>query len=354
MNILLLNWRDPLNPKSGGAEKLNMHILAPLLKRGDSVTWYAMRTKDLPDSSSYQGIHIIRSGNILTHYIMWPFSLWAGKFGKVDLIIDSIHGTGYLSSVFAPFTRKLVLICEVAQNIWDEMYPFPISNIGRLWERVMFRFYKNNIFWTISNSTKKDLIKFGISKKQIKVIPMGFDGVKITNINKYKEPTALFVGRLAEMKGIKDAVGAIITLNKSSKVKWKLNIIGRGNTDLEQALQDTIKQSGMEEYISLLGYVPEKEKFIEMARSWILLVPSSREGWGMIVPEANSVGTPVIGYDVSGLRDVMRAYAKENKLIRPSVTELIKAIHSISTPPLIKNKPRFGWGELYEFIKNNI
>jgi glycosyltransferase involved in cell wall biosynthesis len=38
-------------------------------------------------------------------------------------------------------------------------------------------------------------------------------------------------------------------------------------------------------------------------RAHCLLVPSVREGWGLVVIEANSVGTPAVAYDVPGLRD---------------------------------------------------
>ncbi len=350
MNILLLNWRDPQNPKSGGAEKLNLHLLQPFLERGDSVTWYSVKSDGLPQSTTFKGIKIIRRGNILTHYLLWPLLLWSGKFGKVDFIIDSIHGIGYLSSVFAPKTRKIILICEVAQNIWDEMYPFPVNMIGKLWERVMFKFYKNNIFWTISQSTRNDLIKFGVESKEIKIIPMGFDGVKIKSVNKYKEPTALFVGRLAEMKGIKDAITAIANINEDSRQKWRLIIIGRGEYSYEKELKDLVASFRMNKYITFLGFVDEVKKFEEMARSWVLVVPSSREGWGMIVPEANSMGTPVIGYDVSGLRDVIKKYSKENILINPSRESLQKALGSIKSPVMVKNKPNSGWEDLHSYV----
>jgi glycosyltransferase involved in cell wall biosynthesis len=44
-----------------------------------------------------------------------------------------------------------------------------------------------------------------------------------------------------------------------------------------------------------------------MARAHGLLVPSVREGWGLVVVEANSVGTPAVGYEVAGLRDSIRS-----------------------------------------------
>jgi glycosyltransferase involved in cell wall biosynthesis len=33
------------------------------------------------------------------------------------------------------------------------------------------------------------------------------------------------------------------------------------------------------------------------------LVPGVREGWGLVVSEANAMGTPAVAYDVPGLRD---------------------------------------------------
>lgn len=354
MNILLLNWRDPENPKSGGAEKLNLQILQPFLERGDSVIWYSIKTNRLAQSTTFKDIKIVRKGNILTHYILWPFLLWSGKFGKVDLIIDSIHGTGYLSSIVAPRTRKIILICEVAQNIWDEMYPFPINILGKMWERIMFGFYKKDTFWTISQSTKNDLKRFGVRAKNIEILPMGFDGIPVKSMTKVKEPTALFVGRLAEMKGIKDAITALSKVNYAQDQKWHLRIVGRGESSYEGELKNLVSRLKMDKYITFLGFVSESKKFEEMAKAWVLLVPSSREGWGMIVPEANSVGTAAIGYNVSGLSDVMQAYSKENILIPPSVNGIVKTLENISKPPLIKNRSKAGWSELHHFVTKNI
>jgi glycosyltransferase involved in cell wall biosynthesis len=40
-----------------------------------------------------------------------------------------------------------------------------------------------------------------------------------------------------------------------------------------------------------------------MSRAHALLVPGVREGWGLVVTEANAMGTPAVAYDVHGLRD---------------------------------------------------
>jgi glycosyltransferase involved in cell wall biosynthesis len=56
----------------------------------------------------------------------------------------------------------------------------------------------------------------------------------------------------------------------------------------------------------MLGYLPRRDLYERMARAHCLLVTSVREGWGMVITEANSVGTPAVGYDVPGVRDAIR------------------------------------------------
>ena len=40
-----------------------------------------------------------------------------------------------------------------------------------------------------------------------------------------------------------------------------------------------------------------------MQATWAIIVPSVKEGWGMVVTEAASCGTPAIVSNVTGLRD---------------------------------------------------
>ena len=42
--------------------------------------------------------------------------------------------------------------------------------------------------------------------------------------------------------------------------------------------------------VEILGRIPREELYERMARAHCLLVPSVREGWGMVITEANAVG----------------------------------------------------------------
>lgn len=349
MKVLILNWRDPKNYEAGGAEKLNLKILEPLLERGDKVTWYSKAQTGLPSTEIYKGIKIIRYGNTFTHLLIWPLLILLRKFGKVDIVFDCIHGIGYLTPLLMPLTKRKVLIYEMAQNIWDENFSFPVNLIGKILEKAMLVFYSSSNFWTISESTKKDLEKMGVKNNSIKIIPMGFDGLKNSGANKYKNPTALFVGRLTEAKGIKDAITAI-----SMSPKWELEVIGKGSELFETELKNLVNKLKIGERIKFMGFVSEKIKFEEMSKCWILIVPSSREGWGMIVPEANFSGTPALVYNSPGLVDSTRFYSKRNIIVNSSPDLISEQLMKIEAPIRVDEKIEEGWKSTQEFVKDNI
>jgi glycosyltransferase involved in cell wall biosynthesis len=58
--------------------------------------------------------------------------------------------------------------------------------------------------------------------------------------------------------------------------------------------------------VTFYGYISNEKKCELLSRAHIILVPAVREGWGLVVTEANAMGTPAIGYDVHGLRDSIK------------------------------------------------
>jgi glycosyltransferase involved in cell wall biosynthesis len=58
--------------------------------------------------------------------------------------------------------------------------------------------------------------------------------------------------------------------------------------------------------IEYLGSLDRPALQREYARAAVVIMPSRFEGLGMVALEAQSAGTPVVGYDVDGLRDAVR------------------------------------------------
>ena len=62
---------------------------------------------------------------------------------------------------------------------------------------------------------------------------------------------------------------------------------------------------GLSGNVSFLGRISDDSKFKLYGETRVAIYPSHREGFGISVMEANSVGTPVVGWNVPGSRDAI-------------------------------------------------
>ncbi len=52
--------------------------------------------------------------------------------------------------------------------------------------------------------------------------------------------------------------------------------------------------------VTFHGHVDEETKHAVLQRSWVHVLPSRKEGWGLAVIEAAQHGVPTVGYRCSG------------------------------------------------------
>ena len=84
----------------------------------------------------------------------------------------------------------------------------------------------------------------------------------------------------------------------------QLWVVGKFESkNYEKRLKRLINEFKVKKNCTFFGYVDEEKKAELLQRAWVMAHPSAREGWGLNVIEANSAGTPVVGYNVQGLRD---------------------------------------------------
>lgn len=341
MRVLILNWRDIKNKRSGGAEVLTHEIARRWVQQGVEVVQFSEMIPGGKKEEILDGVRIIRKGTSGLHKLDIPVHvaafLWYIKNGmdKFDIVIDEIHGLPF----FTPFyvkEKKIALICEVADKIWDSAFNFPFNILGKFIERNYFNFYKNIPFLTISSSTKKDLVDRGIKDDNITILPMGISTPK--KMGKYKKEdnfVLIFVGRILKAKGIEDLL-YVFKEFYSINNKAKLWIIGRGESSYEKKIRQLCKSLNIDSGITFFGYVSQEKKFELMSKAHILLAPSMKEGWGLIVPEAALCKTPSIVYDVAGLRDVVKD-GITGIIINPNPKDMCNAIkHLFANPKLYK------------------
>ncbi len=304
MNILILNWRDIKNPASGGAEIVTLEHAKAWIKNGHNVTWFTSKFNGAKEKEIINNINIVRRGNFITVYLYAPFYYLFSR-NKFDLVIDEIHGLPFFTPLYVR-KPKIAFIHEVADEIWDYMFPFPINKIGKLMEPLLFLPYKNVKFITVSDSTKKSLIEMGIKEKNITIVFNGTRGKYLNSLpRKEKVLTFIFVSRVVKMKGIEEVIRAFFYVLREIK-DARLWIVGDGEKKYMEELKETMRSYSITPKVNFFGRVTDAKKLELMKRAHILLHASVREGWGLVVIEAASQGTPSVVYNVAGLRDSVK------------------------------------------------
>lgn len=166
-----------------------------------------------------------------------------------------------------------------------------------------------------------------------------------------------FVGRLVDDKGIKDYIEVLARL-KMYKIPVLGVIIGpdESGEDFEYLMK---KNKNIYNDIIVLGPQMEPQRF--MIYFDVLLLPTKREGFGLVAAEANALSIPVVGYNIPGLRDavisgktgILVDYGNQEKLLEAIVQYYqfphLKSLHGVQGRARVMKdfNPECIWATLY-------
>lgn len=313
--ILSLSWRDLSHPKMGGAE-IFTHEILKALPPYTKVIHLSPRVSDAPREEIKDGIRYIRRGNSFT-VLFWAIYYYLKNRKSISQILDQCNTHHFFSPLWAPKSKISLLIYQTTQEIWFQNFPkwfWPIASVGYITERFRLRLYRDCHTFTISDSTRDSLIEFGFSSDKITILPIGLEKSNMSIVlpqQKPDVPSFIYVGRYSPYKGIDDVIKAFILFRKSRKT-GTLWIVGKPDWKyVKQKLAPLISAASLtsgstgSEDIVFWGFVSTGKRNELMALAHALIIPSMREGWGMIVSEAGLLGTPSIAYNKPGIRDAV-------------------------------------------------
>jgi hypothetical protein len=157
MRFLMLNWRDPLNPKSGGAERVSLAYLAALKRRGHEVWWFANEYPGCRPGDEVEGIRIGGAGGR-------GFDLpGVACIGRNRGLSGDRPANGL--PWFAPCwcgTHCVAYIHEVQGPIWKAFYSCD-QHDWAVAGAVDSEWFGTMPFWTPSESTRRALNARGIA-----------------------------------------------------------------------------------------------------------------------------------------------------------------------------------------------
>jgi glycosyltransferase involved in cell wall biosynthesis len=167
---------------------------------------------------------------------------------------------------------------------------------------------------------------YGLDAEKVPVLHTGVDlelfqpGLK----SKRTRPTIVFVGKLAESKGINTLVDAACSILPRFP-NLQLSLVGPSDQSTRERLRDRAEAAGAPDLLALMGFLDRMELPSHLCRAHVFAAPSRYEGGpGFVYLEAMACGLPVIGTTGSGATEVVR-HEKTGLLIPPDDTEALAA-----------------------------
>ncbi len=306
MRILFLNWRCLANPRAGGAELVTHRIAEHLARRGHEVTLFTSSFPGAQPEECMNGVRVVRRGRQLTVHLE-ALRWYRRRAGGFDIVVDEINTLPFFAPLYAG-VPVVALFQQLAREVWWYEAPRGLALVGYAAEPVYLRPYRHVPLVTISASTLQSLRSVGLRGPAC-IIPMAADvELPPTLPSVHTKPaqlTLVSLGRVVPSKRVHHAIEAVAILRDRGIVA-RLDVAGGGRPDYRRRLDGLVSRLGLEGQVTFHGRVSEAEKRQLLGQAHLLLGTSVREGWGLMVTEANALGTPAVVYDVPGLRDSTR------------------------------------------------
>lgn len=228
-------------------------------------------------------------------------------FGVVFLIfnfqkIKVIHAQGLIAGAVGIFLGKVFSKPTIIST--HSIYHFKKYGLYRSFIKYLFKSSKQIL--TLSKQSYDEVLNLGVDKSQVSQFTYWVDqrvfypkekkAARIElNITSDKF-VVLFVGRLVEVKGIKELIQAAVKLPRITFI-----IIGDG------PLATYVQQiSDKNPNIQFMGKIVNRELVVYYSAADVLIVPSTHEeGFGRVILEALSCGLPVIGANRGGIKEIL-------------------------------------------------
>lgn len=289
----------------GGKEKRLYEIAKRLVKDDRQVHIYTMKWwKEKKSEVEVEGITYKAISRLYPLYVnqrrsikeglLFSFTCFKLFFKSFDIIdVDSMPFFPLFSTRIVCWLKRKKLYAtwhEVWGKDYWRQYLGAFGYLGYLIEKASIKI--PNVIIANSDHTAKRLRDTGV-KCEVKTMPLGVDLDKIYNAPKHKQSSdVIYAGRLLNHKNVDLLVRAIAKV-KTMRPEIKCVIIGNGPE--KAPLHQLVNSLGLKENITLIDFLNEQsDVYGYIKASKVLVLPSVREGFGLIVAEANACDIPVV------------------------------------------------------------
>jgi glycosyltransferase involved in cell wall biosynthesis len=333
--VLVLNERDPLHPKAGGAEVHVAEISKRLDAMGYEITQLATGFAGGAQEERVDGMTVRRLGPLPVYYPRAVLeTAIATRRGRYDVVVEHLCKVPFCSRVYSK-----VPVIAVNHHLFGEsaflQVPWPIAATVVAIEKLIPHLYKDMPFLAVSESSRLDLVERGVPAERIDLLYNGITFPELSPRPWRERPRRIvYLGRLEPYKRIDLLLRAAARLRERFD-DLEVVVIGRGSE--REPLERMAGELGIGASVRFVGFVSDAERDALLADARVCVCPSVKEGWGITVLEANAVGVPVVATDAPGLRDAVR-HGETGLLVpdgepEPFVAGLASAVENLLTDP---------------------
>ncbi|WP_167889508.1 glycosyltransferase family 4 protein [Thermococcus sp. 18S1] len=226
-----------------------------------------------------------------------------------DLIHAHFVGTTSFAGVLAKEKTDLPLVVTAHGS---DMEHTAKLTLGRFYVKKTLA--KADAVIAVSHWLARKALALGAGR--VSVIPNGVRELEGAGEPENGRRYITFIGALREYK----SPGTFIELARALPEREFL-VVGDG--PLRRSLEGSAPEN-----VRFLGYRRDVGKIL--SESVLLVLPSRREGFGLVVIEANSLGVPAVGRRVSAVPELIRA--GKNGLTFETFDELVEAVRILTEP----------------------
>lgn len=154
----------------------------------------------------------------------------------------------------------------------------------------------------LTQSDAREIVKLGCHYSKIHIVPNAVDTERFRPCAKRETGLIVWVGRFVPEKGLTYLLGAARILAKSPH-DFKFLLIGFG--PLKTKIENLSNAYGLSEFFEFAGSLRRTEIALILGKATMFVFPSLKEGMPISVLEAMACGLPIVGSDISGIKEVV-------------------------------------------------
>lgn len=353
LRVVIFNWRDMRHPEAGGAEKYIVTVAEGLVRRGHRVTFCTSAYPGALPDEVVNGVHYVRRGG---RFGIYPRALLESvvSLHRPDVVIDVQNGMPYLTPLVSRFP-VVNLVHHVHKEQWSVTFGPRTARAGWWVEsRLAPKVYRRARYVAVSDSTRRELVGQGIGAERVEIIHNGTDAVPLDDTPRSQHPSLIVLGRLVPQKRVEHALEVVANL-VGEMPDLTLDVVGSGWW--EPHLRDRVEELGIDKHVTLHGHASEAEKHRLLARAWVHLLPSLKEGWGLVVVEAGIHGTPTVAFREAGGTNDSIVEGVTGLLVDSGIPGFTDAVRELLVDDAMRSRmsrevarwvPQFHWDESVE------